>query len=138
MVKRYATTKDFPVEFFDMWQLAVSGRLLITFPSKRTAVNKKMQMHMFRKRLLDEAPVQAAPLFQVDLQLTELSSGECALSSYIPAWKQQVREAVKEGIPQGGALALVQKVEAGIEKEASHRLDDTLGSLGFTTTNPDK
>jgi len=135
---------SYPKEFFDVWKLAVAGKLSIEFPKRATAINLRTRLYAYRKRLDEQSPQLAAPLKAVDLIVEPKEPGSNPdaphiLKGAILPWKAQVRELAKDlpdnAIPSPGGIAL--PLSATTPEEIKHVLpdamDSTLQNLGFGT-----
>lgn len=129
------TVKDFPQEYFSIWQLAIKGQLRLVFPSRGFATNKKMDLQIFRKRLADEDPVLANEFFQVDLQV-QGDENMGVLIGYIPDWKQQVREQLKASDLSTEAIAEIAKDTITTQEDATKdSMGEVIADLGFKSPN---
>lgn len=129
------TVRDFPQEYFDIWKLAVLGRLRLTFGSKGKAVNKKVDLQIFRKRLGEESPELANEFFQVDL-LAEGDESHGILTSYIPDWKRQVRDQLAASDLSSVAIAAIaETVVEQKQDETKDAVGGILKDLGFKAPN---
>lgn len=122
------TLQGFPPEYFDIWNLAVEGKLSLQFPTKGKATNKKVDLYRFRKRLSEETGDLAAAYFQVDLRVTD----EGVLQSYVPDWKLAVRAQIAASDLSTEAIA---EIAAETLEEKQQEIKDSMGGvldeLGF-------
>lgn len=129
------TVKDFPQEYFGIWQLALQGRLDLRMPSKGHATNKKVDLQIFRKRLAEEDPQLANEFYQVDL----LATGDNTfgfLTGYIPEWKKQVREQLAQtNLTSAEVVEVAKDIVAEQEQASQDALGDTLKNMGFKAPN---
>jgi len=94
------TVSSYPVEFFDIWKLATEGTLSLEFLGRNTATNFRHRLYAFRKRLMEENPIEGGKLYQVDLEIKEeITMGventcKYLLVPFTPEWKRQLREAL--------------------------------------------
>lgn len=125
------SVRDFPIEYFDIWSLAVAGGLHLTFPTKGMATNKKVDLQIFRKRLSEEDPTLARAFFQVDLLVQGDSHGG-TLTGYVPDWKKQVREQLSASDLSPPVLAAIAATtEAKQDEAAQGAVASVLQDLGF-------
>lgn len=130
--RRRRQVSDFPAEYLGIWELAVAGKLVLTFPSRAQATNQRQQLYTFRKRLSEESPAIAEPFFQADLLVEEGPNGTGVLSAYIPEWKKQARELLEQmKFAPTDPVATLESVQAQAEEEAKPAMDQTLKNLGF-------
>lgn len=92
---------SYPKEFFDVWKLALAGKLVIELPARPTAINLRTRLYAYRKRLDEESPALAAPLKDVDLVVEPKDPANPETCPYllkgtVLPWKAQVRALVKE------------------------------------------
>lgn len=123
--------RDFPAEYLAIWQLAVEGKLMLHFPSRGAATNRKVDLQRFRKRLAEEAPLEAESFFQVDL-LVEGDAAAGLLTAYVPEWKRQVREALaKSDLTSEAIVEIATEVLEQKREEVQDQVAETLSDLGF-------
>lgn len=138
MAKR--RVKDFPVEYFDMWSLAAKGMLRLEFDTKGRAINKKQDMHKFRRQLREEAPELAEEYANVDLEVLE-EGGKGILTFYVPEWKRQVRrqmENLKKPEEEILFTPLPDPTPAVVPPSPVDHVSSTLEDLGFSSESEDK
>jgi len=92
---------SYPKEFFDVWKLALAGKLVIELPTRPTAINLRTRLYAYRKRLDEESPALAAPLKDVDLVVEPKDPANPETCPYllkgaVLPWKAQVRALAKE------------------------------------------
>lgn len=117
-------SRQFPPEYLDIWQLAVSpAGLRLEFPSHGQATNMRHRLNTYRKRLMEEAPELAAPFMLADLNIR--TEGETfILEDHVPDWKRQLRSQLAAKAPSPADPPGV--------------LDSTLSGLGFTSEDDTK
>lgn len=132
MPSRKRKVADFPQEYLGIWELAVAGRLRLTFHSRAQATHQRQQLYTFRKRLSEESPVVAEPFFQADLKVEEAAGGMGVLTAHVPEWKRQVREQlVAADYKPPDPVALLDQAQAAADAETAPEMDRVLDTLGF-------
>jgi hypothetical protein len=115
---------SYPQEFFSIWEQALSFNLHLELESKGQATNLKHRLYAFRKRLSEQN--LKPEYYTIDLKVEGT-----ILSSYIPAWKKQIR-----ALDDKALADLIEKTKlAGSkeeEEEKGEALSSTLANLGFT------
>jgi hypothetical protein len=82
---------QFSQDFFDAWDLAKEGKLDITFPTRKGAVNFRHRLYSFRSKLRKQfAP---APTDYDSLELNIEGSDELGwkLNTKLSHWREQIR-----------------------------------------------
>jgi len=119
--RKLKSIASFPPEFFDIWNLALEGKLNLTLPTKGMATNFRQRLYTFRRLLMTENPTQASPMYQTDLLVTEIE-GKGLLTSHIPEWKLQVRAAIEKIEPC---------LPVPVPTASNEAVQQTLEKLGF-------
>lgn len=141
--RKRLTVSDFPPEFMTIWQLAVDGKLSIEMENAGSARNLIQRLYIFRKRLMEEAPLIANPFYLVDLRVHDENGNlvskatsvpaKAIIKTYVPTWKAQVASMVNQ-IPEGaGAPLAAAPAEVIAAPPAGDALSGTLEMLGFGT-----
>jgi hypothetical protein len=97
---RKKTSKDYPPEFLETWELASKNILRLAFPTKGQAINFRQRLHAFRRVVIEESGQGAFNhWFKHDLVVEQLTPAIWLLKTGEPSWKLQVREqAAKAGV----------------------------------------
>lgn len=135
---------SYPKEFFDVWRVALAGKLILELPKRATAVNLRTRLYAYRKRLDEESPALAAPFKDVDLVVEPKDPANPETCPYlikgtVLPWKAQVRELAKDlpdnVIPSPGGIAapLSATTPEELDTIPLDSMDFALKNLGFGT-----
>jgi len=143
---RKKSAKDYPPEFYEAWELASKGTLILALPTKGGAVNMRQRLYAFRKTFIEEnGQAEFNHWFNYDLVV----EGNTVQTGTLD-WKKQVRtQAAKEGVPplpqpkienpspllpEGLGPTKSTKTElSSVPPSAKEAMDSALAKLGFTS-----
>lgn len=137
---------SYPKEFFDVWKIALAGKLVLELPARPTAINLRTRLYAYRKRLDEESPALAAPFKDVDLVVEPKDPANPETCPYlirgtVLPWKAQVREMAKglhptettpPVIPTGEPLS-IPSTDPSDPPPPPDSMDNALKHLGFGT-----
>ena len=149
MATKTKSLRDYPVFFFEAWDLACAGRLSVSFEEKGLATSFRHRMYSFRRRFIEEgaAPEKVPQMGRASLKIREdKETGKWFVENIgMEDWQMQVSRAYEELGNRENLNGQVQVQEQVQEQESQAQdqvdtspapadpLESTLQNLGFGT-----